>query len=79
LTPGALWEVLTRHSNRQPHEYDTEILHLQRLALCGDAIYITVRIIVKSSVRRLLLTASVVPSLLILVTLMKEALNSSAT
>jgi hypothetical protein len=39
----------------------------------------TLHLVVLPSVRRLLVTAGVVPSSLILVTLMKEALNSSDT
>jgi hypothetical protein len=60
-------------------EHNTSFIRVTRIGELGTTLAVTSnrRTLRRNSARRLLVTASVVPSSLILVTLMKEALNSS--
>jgi hypothetical protein len=60
-------------------ELSTSFIRLTRICELGTTLDVTSNRILLRSVRRLLVTASVVPSSPILVTLMKEALSSSET
>jgi hypothetical protein len=63
-------------------ELSVSIIRVTRIAELGTTLVVTskqVHLVFLCSVRRLLVTASVVPSSLILVTLIKEALSTSET
>jgi hypothetical protein len=53
------------------------VIRVTRIGELGTTVAVTINLVFLRSVRRLLVTASVVPSSPILVTLMKEALRSS--
>jgi hypothetical protein len=60
-------------------EHSASFTRVARIGELGTMLALTNNLVLLRSVRRLLLRASVVPSSLILVTLKKEALNSSET
>jgi hypothetical protein len=60
-------------------ELSASFIRVTRIGELGTTLAVTRNLVFLRSLRRLLVTANVVPSSLILVTLMKEALSSSET
>jgi hypothetical protein len=58
-------------------EHSASFIRVTRIGELGTTLAVTSNLVFLRSVRLLVVTASVVPSLLILVTLMEEALSSS--
>jgi hypothetical protein len=83
---GVFWDVTPCDScrNRSFEERSASLIRVTRIGELGTALAVnnnrrTLRRKTKGSVRRLLVTASVVPSSPILLTLLKETLSSSET
>jgi hypothetical protein len=78
VSSGMLCHVALVRTNAS-EELSACFIRVTRIGVLGTTLAVTRNLVFLRSVRHLLVTASVVPSSPILVTLMKEALSSSET